>query len=212
MYTRRALRLVGVCGYTRDGQTRACVCVCVYQPIGPDLHHSRRNTNTMQDDGKGGLLTGRAVSEALVDVVRLLDVRPRFLIAKGGITSNDVATKGVCVCVMWCMRTIRTHMNRWGSFSSWRHACWAHGPKIRCKTHRQTHKHTDLRPSLLSLPRPALSLQPTSTTQHRAGCEARHDGGAHFAGGAGVGHGAGEQVPWHEGDAWCVHVTHVSYR
>lgn len=31
-----------------------------------------------------------------MDVVRLLKVRPRFLIAKGGITSNDVATKGGC--------------------------------------------------------------------------------------------------------------------
>lgn len=51
-----------------------------------------------------------AVSEALVDVVRLLRVRPRFLIAKGGITSNDVATKGGWV--VWCDVDVDTSIRR----------------------------------------------------------------------------------------------------
>jgi uncharacterized protein YgbK (DUF1537 family) len=43
------------------------------------------------------LETGRIVSEAIVRVVRQLAVPPRYLIAKGGITSSDVATRGLGV-------------------------------------------------------------------------------------------------------------------
>lgn len=35
------------------------------------------------------------VSDALVRFVKTLDVRPRYIVAKGGITSSDVATKGL---------------------------------------------------------------------------------------------------------------------
>jgi len=41
-------------------------------------------------------IVGR-VSSAVVEIVRQLTVRPRFLIAKGGITSSDVATAGLGV-------------------------------------------------------------------------------------------------------------------
>ena len=37
------------------------------------------------------------VSEGLIKVVQYLDVKPRFFIAKGGITSSDLATKGLGV-------------------------------------------------------------------------------------------------------------------
>jgi uncharacterized protein YgbK (DUF1537 family) len=40
---------------------------------------------------------GQSVSAALVDVVRGLAVAPRFIVAKGGITSSDVATKGLAI-------------------------------------------------------------------------------------------------------------------
>ncbi|CAM9427485.1 unnamed protein product [Chrysoparadoxa australica] len=53
------------------------------------LHTSR---TLRQDDGQGGLSIGGVVSEALVEVVRSLAVAPKFIIAKGGITSNDIAT------------------------------------------------------------------------------------------------------------------------
>jgi len=52
------------------------------------------------------LITGRAeenlaigsrVSEALTSVVRLISSKPRYLIAKGGITASDIATKGLNV-------------------------------------------------------------------------------------------------------------------
>ncbi len=39
----------------------------------------------------------RTVSESLVTVVRNVAVRPRFLLAKGGITASDVATRGLGV-------------------------------------------------------------------------------------------------------------------
>jgi uncharacterized protein YgbK (DUF1537 family) len=40
---------------------------------------------------------GDSVSAALVEIVQRLTVRPRYLIAKGGITSSDLATKGLGV-------------------------------------------------------------------------------------------------------------------
>jgi uncharacterized protein YgbK (DUF1537 family) len=43
----------------------------------------------------GDLEAGRIVSEALTAVVRALPLRPRFLIAKGGITSSDIAVRGL---------------------------------------------------------------------------------------------------------------------
>jgi len=40
---------------------------------------------------------GQQVSEALVQVVRELGVKPRFVVAKGGITSSDVGTRALNV-------------------------------------------------------------------------------------------------------------------
>jgi uncharacterized protein YgbK (DUF1537 family) len=54
-------------------------------------------TLTHLQDGQDGLAVGRCISQALVDVVASLAIRPRFLIAKGGITSNDIATKSLNV-------------------------------------------------------------------------------------------------------------------
>ncbi|KUM65443.1 hypothetical protein ACN42_g1633 [Penicillium freii] len=41
------------------------------------------------------LKIGSVVAEALVGVLRRIEVQPRFIIAKGGITSSDAATKGL---------------------------------------------------------------------------------------------------------------------
>ncbi len=43
----------------------------------------------------GDLAAGRVVSEALVEIVRAIPLRPRFLVAKGGITSSDLAVRGL---------------------------------------------------------------------------------------------------------------------
>jgi uncharacterized protein YgbK (DUF1537 family) len=47
--------------------------------------------------GVDTLEIGRRVSAALVEIVRRVSVRPDFVIAKGGITSSDVATEGLQV-------------------------------------------------------------------------------------------------------------------
>jgi len=43
----------------------------------------------------GDLSAGEIVSEALVGIVRSVETQPRFVIAKGGITSSDIATRGL---------------------------------------------------------------------------------------------------------------------
>ncbi len=47
------------------------------------------------NDESSNLSIGSRVSHALVDIVRNLQESPRFIIAKGGITSSDIATKGL---------------------------------------------------------------------------------------------------------------------
>lgn len=49
------------------------------------------------DDAVGTLAIGQRVSASLVAIVQGLGVRPRYLIAKGGITSSDLATKALGV-------------------------------------------------------------------------------------------------------------------
>ncbi|GAC1321341.1 MAG: four-carbon acid sugar kinase family protein [Chloroflexota bacterium] len=45
--------------------------------------------------GADNLAIGRSISDALVDVVRSLHVEPRFVVAKGGMTSHDIARRGL---------------------------------------------------------------------------------------------------------------------
>lgn len=40
---------------------------------------------------------GRVVSDSLIEIVKGISIQPRYLVAKGGITSSDVATKGLGV-------------------------------------------------------------------------------------------------------------------
>ena len=48
-------------------------------------------------DGRESLNISRLVSASLIEIVQQLSIRPRFLIAKGGITSSDIATQGLNV-------------------------------------------------------------------------------------------------------------------
>jgi uncharacterized protein YgbK (DUF1537 family) len=48
-------------------------------------------------DAEGSLAIGRRVSDGLVAIVRAISTRPRYLLAKGGITSSDTATHGLDV-------------------------------------------------------------------------------------------------------------------
>ncbi|MBT5901751.1 MAG: hypothetical protein HOH58_06550 [Opitutaceae bacterium] len=58
--------------------------------------HTSRELVRSSDDG-ANLSIGSEVSRALVEVVQAIAVRPRYLIAKGGITSSDTATEGLGV-------------------------------------------------------------------------------------------------------------------
>ena len=46
---------------------------------------------------EASLAIGNQVSEALVELLRGIEAKPRYLIAKGGITSSDLATRGLGV-------------------------------------------------------------------------------------------------------------------
>lgn len=61
----------------------------------PVIYTSRKELR-LEDAGKRQLL-GQQVSDFLVDIVRNLPYRPLYLIAKGGITSHDIMTKGLGV-------------------------------------------------------------------------------------------------------------------
>ncbi|UCD30616.1 MAG: hypothetical protein JSV03_01965 [Planctomycetota bacterium] len=48
-------------------------------------------------DAEGSLSFGQSISSGLVAIVRGIATRPRYLVAKGGITSSDIATDGLGV-------------------------------------------------------------------------------------------------------------------
>ncbi len=47
------------------------------------------------EDAESSLAIGQRISEGLVAIVRAISTRPRYLLAKGGITSSDVATQAL---------------------------------------------------------------------------------------------------------------------
>ena len=56
--------------------------------------YTSRDLVTGQDTEKS-LMIGSQISNGLVDLVKGISARPRYLVAKGGITSSDVATKAL---------------------------------------------------------------------------------------------------------------------
>ncbi|WP_375586268.1 four-carbon acid sugar kinase family protein [Cyclobacterium xiamenense] len=67
--------------------------MCLASGINPLVYTSR--TLVSGDSPEASLAIGEKVTGFLVDVVDRLGIQPGFLIAKGGITSNDVAVKGL---------------------------------------------------------------------------------------------------------------------
>jgi len=57
------------------------------------VYTSRRLIST--DAAEDNLVIGRTVSDSLVAIARGLKTRPRYLLAKGGITSSDIATQAL---------------------------------------------------------------------------------------------------------------------
>lgn len=48
-------------------------------------------------DSKSGLEIGRQVSDSIIQIIQNIKYQPRYIVAKGGITSSEIATKGLGV-------------------------------------------------------------------------------------------------------------------
>ncbi len=59
------------------------------------------------------LAIGKQISTGLIEIVRALATRPRYLLAKGGITSSDVATHGLEVKRAWVRGQILPGVPLW---------------------------------------------------------------------------------------------------
>src|SRR5688572_18002169 len=62
---------------------------------GQDVMVFTRRRLFRADTPSGSLQIGSRVSDALVELVKGLDVRPRYMLAKGGITPSDLATRAL---------------------------------------------------------------------------------------------------------------------
>jgi uncharacterized protein YgbK (DUF1537 family) len=72
-------------------------------------------------EAAGSLALGRRVSAALAAIVRAIRIRPRYLLAKGGITSSDVASLGLGVRRATVLGQIQPGVPAWltGRESRW---------------------------------------------------------------------------------------------
>lgn len=76
--------------------------------------YTSRKLAVLPTEDKGKILgLSVEISKALTDVVRLLSLKPRFIVAKGGITSSDVATRGLGIKKAMVMGQIRKGIPVW---------------------------------------------------------------------------------------------------
>ena len=68
------------------------------------------------------LKIGQSISKAIIEIVRAITVRPRYLLAKGGITSSDIATKGLDIKRAMVMGQILPGVPVWQTGPESRHA------------------------------------------------------------------------------------------
>ena len=76
------------------GRSPACAAgrMTPSQPAGQPVVYTSRQVE--RPEGMEELVVARAVSDALVAIVRGIEARPDFVVGKGGITSSDVGTLG----------------------------------------------------------------------------------------------------------------------
>lgn len=83
---------------TRDGEiTRAADIANEALRDGRDVVIYTSRQLVADEDATKSLSIGQTVSAALVETVRAITERPRYFLAKGGITSSDLAVKGLGV-------------------------------------------------------------------------------------------------------------------
>ena len=63
--------------------------------------------------GDASLLAGSRISSGLADIIRQVETRPRYLVAKGGITSYDIATRSLGVKRATCIGQILPGVPVW---------------------------------------------------------------------------------------------------
>ncbi len=73
-------------------------------------------------DAEKSLKIGQSISKALIEIVRAITVRPRYLLAKGGITSSDIATKGLDIKRAMVLGQILPGVPVWQTGPESRHA------------------------------------------------------------------------------------------
>lgn len=63
--------------------------------------------------GDASLLAGSRISSGLSDIIRLVETRPRYVVAKGGITSYDIATRTLDVKRAMCVGQVLPGVPVW---------------------------------------------------------------------------------------------------
>lgn len=77
------------------------------------VYTKRQRLDLNTGDAEGELKIAVRISDALTGIVRDLAVRPKFIVAKGGITSSDVGTKGLGVRKAFVAGQIRPGVPVW---------------------------------------------------------------------------------------------------
>ncbi|MBU1566923.1 MAG: hypothetical protein KJ630_15025 [Proteobacteria bacterium] len=77
---------------------RAAVEVSEFLAAGQDTVLFTSRKLITGKDPAASLTIGQTVSDSLIAITWAISVQPRYLVAKGGITSSDIATKGLGVC------------------------------------------------------------------------------------------------------------------
>lgn len=84
-------------GAQRDEIARAADAVNGALRRGQDVVAYTSRALVTGEDAQRNLAIGQQVSAGLVALTRAIATRPRYLVAKGGVTSSDIATRGLAV-------------------------------------------------------------------------------------------------------------------
>jgi uncharacterized protein YgbK (DUF1537 family) len=94
-------------------RVRACVEASLKEGKTAVVYTGRKVLQKEGDSEEDALQRSVLISEALVAVVKNLQERPRYIIAKGGITSSDIGTKALAVKRAWVMGQIEPGIPVW---------------------------------------------------------------------------------------------------
>ena len=73
------------------------VCADIRRGVTAAVYTSRKVIDFGEGDKEAALMASVKISDALTSIVSRLTIQPAFIVAKGGITSSDVGTKGLGV-------------------------------------------------------------------------------------------------------------------